>query len=128
MLKNYHGRLNFVFHFNFIRKIPQTQPLLSSVLFKHHRKLRIISKKRFLQHYHKKFKSYSIINPKSGAYLVETLKILNIISLSYWIIQYNLDFPYSLGPNETVRISYNPTNQGRFIHIGIGKGFVPIFG
>ena len=44
------------------------------------------------------------------------------------LVQCNLDYPDSLGPNKTVRISYSPDKRGRFIHSGIGMGLVSMFG
>ena len=44
------------------------------------------------------------------------------------LLQYNLDYPDSLGPNETVRISYSPEKRGQFIYSGIGMGLVSMFG
>ena len=48
--------------------------------------------------------------------------------IHYLGIQCNLDYPDSLGPNKTVRISYSPDKRGRFIHSSIGMGLVSMFG
>ena len=48
--------------------------------------------------------------------------------IHYLVIQCNLDYPDSLGPNKTVRISYSPDKRGRFIHSSIGMGLVSMFG
>ena len=50
------------------------------------------------------------------------------IEIHYSLVQYNLDYPESLGPKKTVRISYSPDKRCRFIHSGIGMGLVPMFG
>ena len=42
--------------------------------------------------------------------------------------QCNLDYPDSLGPDKTVRISYSPDKRGQLIHSGIGKGLFSMFG
>ena len=43
-------------------------------------------------------------------------------------LQCNLDYPDSLGPNKTVRISYSPDKRGQFIHSGIDMELVSTFG
>ena len=43
-------------------------------------------------------------------------------------VQCNLDYPDSLGPDKTVRISYSPDKRGQLLHSGIGKGLLSMFG
>ena len=62
----------------------------------------------------------TLISAFSHYFLYQTV----ILSL----VQCNLDYPDSLGPNKTVRISYSPDKRGRFIHSGIGMGLVSMFG
>ena len=59
---------------------------------------------------------------------VEDSEMLRKLEYGVIHVQCNLDYPDSLGPNKTVRISYSPDKRGRFIHSGIGMGLVIMFG